>query len=77
MAKIKFPLVRTAKDFLPLKEYFFDKRYRLIIGLVSLLAVDFLVLQIPIVLKWAIDDLTYKNATPGILPYSPRRLSII
>ena len=65
--KIKLPLVKTAKDFLPLKEYFFDKRYRLIIGLVSLLAVDFLVLQIPIVLKWAIDDLTYKNATPGIL----------
>ncbi len=67
MAKIKFPLVRTAKDFLPLKEYFFDNRYRLITGVICLLAVDFLQLLIPIVLKRVVDDLTYKHATPAIL----------
>ena len=67
MAKIKFPLVRTAKDFLPLKEYFFDNRYRLITGIICLLAVDFLQLLIPIVLKTVVDHLTYKSATTGFL----------
>ncbi|MGD9159983.1 MAG: ABC transporter ATP-binding protein [Desulfobacteraceae bacterium] len=67
MEKINLPLVKTAKDFLPLKEFFFDNRYRLFAGLVSLLAVDFLQLLIPIVLKRVVDDLTYKNATPALL----------
>ena len=64
---MNFPLVKTAKDFLPLKEYFYDNRYRLIAGLISLLAVDFLQLCIPIILKWTVDDLTNKCATPHIL----------
>ena len=67
MDKINFPLVKTAKDFLPLKKYFYDNRYRLIIGVISLLTVDFLQLLIPIVLKRVVDDLTFKKATPAIL----------
>ena len=64
---MNLPLVKTAKDFLPLKVYFFENRYRLTIGVISLLAVDFLQLLIPIVLKRVVDDLTYKNATTGLL----------
>lgn len=68
---MNLPLVKTAKDFLPLKEYFFDNRSRLIVGLISLLAVDFLQLLIPIVLKRVVDDLTYKSATSGhLIKYS-------
>jgi len=67
MHKISFPLVKTAKDFLPLKPYFIDNRHRLIIGLLCLLTVDFLQLMIPIVLKRVIDALTYKNATTNLL----------
>ncbi len=64
---MNLPLVKTAKDFLPLKQYFIDNRYRLAFGLFSLLTVDFLQLMVPVVLKRAVDDLTYKIATPGIL----------
>lgn len=64
---MNLPLVKTGKDFLPLKEYFLDNRKRLVTGLFSLLAVDFLQLMIPIVLKWVVDDLTYENATPYLL----------
>ncbi len=64
---MNLPLVKTAKDFLPLKENLLNNRYRLIIGIIALLAVDFLQLLIPIVLKRVVDDLTYKNATPALL----------
>jgi ATP-binding cassette subfamily B multidrug efflux pump len=55
------------KNFLPLKRYFIENRWRTVIGLVSLLVVDILQLLIPLVIKRVIDALTLKNATAGML----------
>jgi len=57
----------TLKNFLPLKEYFVRNRRALIAGLLSLLAVDFLQLLIPMVIKRAIDALTLGKATSTLL----------
>jgi ATP-binding cassette subfamily B multidrug efflux pump len=57
----------SLKNFLPLKEYFVRNRWALTAGLVSLLAVDFLQLLIPMVIKRAIDALTLGNATSSFL----------
>ena len=57
----------SLKNFLPLKEYFVRNRRVLAAGLVSLLAVDFLQLLIPMVIKSAIDDLTVGEATTSVL----------
>jgi ATP-binding cassette subfamily B multidrug efflux pump len=57
----------TLKNFLPLKEYFVRNRWALIAGLLSLLAVDFLQLLIPMVIKRAIDALTLGKATSTLL----------
>jgi ATP-binding cassette, subfamily B, multidrug efflux pump len=64
---MNLPLVKTAKDFIRLKEYFIDSRYRLIAGLVCLFSVDLLQLLIPVVLKKVVDDLSTKSATSIIL----------
>ena len=55
------------KDFRPLKEYFLKNRWHVTAGLISLLLVDLLQVLIPQVLKKAIDSLTFKTATSGIL----------
>jgi ATP-binding cassette subfamily B protein len=55
------------KNFLPLKEYFVRNRRVLVAGLLSLLAVDFLQLLIPMVIKRAIDALTAGKATSAVL----------
>jgi ATP-binding cassette subfamily B protein len=57
----------SLKNFLPLKEYFVRNRRALIAGLLSLLAVDFLQLLIPMVIKRAIDGLTLGEATSSVL----------
>jgi len=57
----------SLKNFLPLKEYFVRNRRVLIAGLLSLLAVDFLQLLIPLVIKRAIDALTLGEATSAVL----------
>ena len=57
----------SLKNFLPLKEYFVKNRRVLIAGLLSLLAVDFLQLLIPMVIKRAIDALTLGAATSTLL----------
>jgi ATP-binding cassette subfamily B multidrug efflux pump len=57
----------SLKNFLPLKEYFVRNRWALIAGLLSLLAVDFLQLLIPMVIKRAIDALTLGKATSTVL----------
>jgi len=57
----------SLKNFLPLKEYFVRNRRVLIAGLLSLLAVDFLQLLIPMVIKRAIDALTLGEATSTVL----------
>ena len=55
------------KPFLPVKEYFSNNLWSLVIGLSGLLAVDFLQLMIPLVIKRAIDTLTVGEATIRIL----------
>ncbi|MBS1236907.1 MAG: transporter related, partial [Deltaproteobacteria bacterium] len=57
----------SLKNFLPLKEYFVRNRRVLVAGLLSLLAVDFLQLLIPMVIKRAIDALTLGEATATVL----------
>jgi len=57
----------TLKDYYPLKRYFVRYRWGVLLGLLSLLAVDFLQLLIPLVIKRAIDALTLKTATSALL----------
>jgi ATP-binding cassette subfamily B protein len=57
----------SLRNFFPLKEYFVRNRWALIAGLLSLLAVDFLQLLIPMVIKRAIDALTLGDATSAVL----------
>jgi len=59
--------LKNLKHFLPLKQYFVQNRWPIIIGLSSLLIVDFLQLLIPLVIKKAIDLLTAQTATSLIL----------
>jgi ATP-binding cassette subfamily B protein len=61
------PFLDTLKNYLPLKEYFLQNRWPLIIGIISLLLVDFLQLLVPLVLKRTIDALTFGEATPALL----------
>ncbi len=44
-----------------IKPYFSENRYLIIFGLICLIAVDILQLIIPIIIKWAVDDLTLFN----------------
>jgi ATP-binding cassette, subfamily B, multidrug efflux pump len=57
----------TLQSFGPLKEYFRQNRWGLLVGMACLLAVDFLQLLIPLVIKGAVDHLTHRTATPGLL----------
>ena len=59
MKRSSLPFTETFKNFLPLKQYFFRNRWPL--------AVDFLQLLIPLVIKRAIDLLTIKTATAHVL----------
>jgi ATP-binding cassette subfamily B protein len=56
---------QTLKTFQPLKEYFVQNRWGIALGLFCLLLVDFLQLLIPLVIKRAVDALTFKTATTG------------
>jgi ATP-binding cassette subfamily B protein len=67
MKKAGTPLKETLKNFLPLREYFVKYRRGLAVGLMSLLAVDFLQLLIPLVIRKAIDELTEGGATSDAL----------
>lgn len=67
MKKAAAPFKETVKNFLPLKEYFVKNRLSLVVGLLSLLAVDFLQLLIPLVIRNAIDELTAGHATSNTL----------
>jgi ATP-binding cassette, subfamily B, multidrug efflux pump len=67
MKKAATPLKETLKNFLPLREYFVKYRRGLAVGLLSLLAVDFLQLLIPLVIRKAIDELTAGGATSDAL----------
>ena len=67
MKRYRAPLYATLKNFLPLKKYFIENRWQLIIGLSCLLLVDFLQLLIPLVIKKAVDALTFETATSHLL----------
>jgi ATP-binding cassette, subfamily B, multidrug efflux pump len=67
MKKAALPFRETLKNFLPLGEYFVKYRRGLVVGLLSLLAVDFLQLLIPLVIRKAIDELTAGSATSDTL----------
>jgi ATP-binding cassette subfamily B multidrug efflux pump len=47
--------------------YFAENRFRILIGLLSLIVVDVLQLVIPRVIKWAVDDLSAMRAEAGQL----------
>ncbi|MEW6667261.1 MAG: ABC transporter ATP-binding protein [Thermodesulfobacteriota bacterium] len=57
----------TLQNFRPLLECLQQNRWGLLIGMACLLAVDFLQLLIPLVIKEAVDRLTARAATPGLL----------
>ena len=63
----RIPIRDIFKNFLSLKEYFVRNRWVLVIGLLSLLAVDFLQLLIPMVIKKTVDALTTRTATTPLL----------
>ena len=63
----QFPLKGTFKNYLPLKEHFIKGKWHLAIGLFSLLTVDLLQVLIPLVIKNAIDALTFDHATAQTL----------
>ncbi|MBN2032908.1 MAG: ABC transporter ATP-binding protein [Deltaproteobacteria bacterium] len=67
MKKTSLPFRETLKHFLPLKEYFVKYRRGLVIGLLSLLAVDCLQLFIPLIIRKAINELTAGSATSNDL----------
>ncbi len=67
MRRNKSSLKGTFQDFKPLKEYFVKGRWYVAAGLLSLVLVDLLQVLIPQVIKKAIDSLTFKTATSGIL----------
>ncbi|MFZ7111610.1 MAG: ABC transporter ATP-binding protein [Desulfatiglandales bacterium] len=67
MKVFRFPFSDIRRNFQPVTEYFKKNLWSLVLGLISLLAVDFLQLLIPLVIKRAIDILTVGKATGGIL----------
>ena len=69
MKTSQIPFISTLRDFIPLKEDFRYYRWPLSLGLFCLLAVDFLQLAVPIVIKKAVDDLTYNRAAGASLLY--------
>ena len=67
MKRYRVPLKATLKNFQPLKKYFIENRWQLAMGLFSLLLVDFLQLLIPLVIRKAVDALTFETATRNLL----------
>ena len=57
----------TLRTFDPVREYFTRNRSGLVMGVLCLLAVDFLQLLIPLVIKRAVDHLTAGDATSTLL----------
>ncbi len=67
MRKYTTFFLRPFANFVPLKPYFVKNRWPLVIGLVSLLAVDFLQLVIPLIIKRVVNLLTTQTVTTRIL----------
>jgi ATP-binding cassette subfamily B protein len=58
---------QTFRNLASLKRYFTQNKWALFTGVACLLAVDFLQLLIPLVIREAVDRLTVRDATPGLL----------
>jgi len=67
MKSPSIPFADTLNNFLPLKPYFIQHRWPIILGLISLMVVDFLQLLIPLVIKKAVDLLTTDAASARAL----------
>ena len=67
MQKIRSKVHNLFKDYLPLKSYFRESLWALVLGLALLLVVDLAQLLIPLVIKKAIDGLTLQIATTRLL----------
>ncbi len=65
------------KSFSLIKPYFVEKRTLILVGLFSLIAVDGLQLFIPRIIKWAVDDLTGLQITPGGLTVYGVQIAVI
>jgi ATP-binding cassette, subfamily B, multidrug efflux pump len=50
-----------------IKPYFLENRFKILVGLLSLIVVDGLQLVVPLIIKWAVDDLTALNVPAGAL----------
>ena len=50
-----------------IKPYFAENRFKIGVGLLSLIVVDALQLVVPRIIKWAVDDLTAMHVPPGAL----------
>ena len=62
MNKFTFQRLNPIKDFLPLKEYFIQNRRALILGLMFMFFTDFFQVLIPLIIKRAIDLLTFQSS---------------
>ncbi|MBW2639681.1 MAG: ABC transporter ATP-binding protein, partial [Deltaproteobacteria bacterium] len=59
------------KSFYLIKPYLLEKRWFILLGLACLIAVDFLQLFIPRIIKWTVDDLTaYRIDIITLLTYA-------
>lgn len=67
MKKHSLLLMERLKDLSPLKMYFVENRWSLVLGIISLLSVDFLQLLIPLVVRGAVDGLTEGTANSRTL----------
>ena len=67
MKDVSPPFRETWRNFRPLKPYFLQNLWALLVGLLCLLAVDFLQLLIPRVIKHAVDLLTMGSVTSSPL----------
>jgi len=65
------------KSFSLIKPYFAEKKVLILIGLLSLMAVDGLQLFIPRIIKWAVDDLTGLQITPTGLTIYGLQIALI
>ncbi|RPJ72756.1 MAG: ABC transporter ATP-binding protein, partial [Desulfobacteraceae bacterium] len=57
--------------------YFAENRLRILAGMLSLIIVDILQLVVPLVIKWAIDDLTLLRAAPGDMAVYALAIAVI
>ena len=54
-----------------IRPYFWENRFRVFLGIICLIIVDFLLLFIPRIIKWAVDDITsFRIDAVGLLFYA-------